>query len=157
VMANPLAGSRFYARLGNFFTRPAWTWLSPPKGFGVLTTIGRKSGRTRRQSIRAIREGQRIVVVAMMGERAQWLKNTRSDPRVTIKLSDGTLEGIARGVVDDREREWAAAIYADTVVANDRFDYVAYEWRFPTKRKIIEAHKRWFEEGVPVIIETGGS
>ncbi|HEU4759655.1 MAG TPA: nitroreductase family deazaflavin-dependent oxidoreductase [Dehalococcoidia bacterium] len=57
-----------------------WTKLRPPEGFAVLTTIGRKSGKPRRQSVRAIRQDDRVVVVAMMGQRAQWLKNIRANP-----------------------------------------------------------------------------
>ncbi len=152
-MPNPLAGSRFYARLGNVFTRPTWSLLRPPEGFGVLTTIGRKSGKPRRQSVRAIREGQRVVIVAMMGERAHWLRNVRSHPHVTVKLRDGIMEGIAHEVTDDAERQWAAKMYVETTVPNDYLDYVVYEWGIPTRRKITEAHARWFEDGVPVTVD----
>ena len=152
-MPNPLAGSRFYARLGNAFTRPAWSILPPPRGFGILTTTGRKTGKLRRQSVRAIRQEDRIVVVAMMGERAQWLNNVRSDPRVMIRLHEGTIAGIARETADEAEMEWAAGAYIGTTVPNDYLDYAVYHWGFPTRRKLEEAHRRWFEEGVPVIIE----
>ncbi len=153
MRANPLAGSRFYARLGNAFTRPLWTKLRPPEGFAVLTTIGRKTGRPRRQSVRAIHRGDRIVVVAMMGERAQWLKNIRANPQVTLRLRDQTIQGQAHEVLNDPEREWAANAYIGTTVPNDYLDYAVYEWCFPTRRKIEAAHRSWFEEGLPVIIE----
>ena len=153
MMANPLAGSRFYARLGNAFTRPVWSILPPPLGFGILTTIGRKTGKLRRQSVRAIRQGDRIVVVAMMGERAQWLRNIRTNPHVTLRLKDKTAPGLAHEVLSDTERKWAADAYIGTTVPNDYLDYAVYEWGFPTRRKIQAAHRSWFEEGVPVIIE----
>ena len=104
-MPNPLAGSIFYARLGNAFTRPLWSLLGPPKGFAILTTTGRKTGKPRRQSVRAIRESDRIVVVAMMGERAQWLKNVRSNPKVTVRLWGETITGLAHAVHDEAERK----------------------------------------------------
>jgi hypothetical protein len=89
----------------------------------------------------------------MMGERAQWLKNLRSDPRVMIKLHDGTIDGIAREMADEAEMEWAAGVYIGTTVPNDYLDYVVYHWGFPTRHKLEEAHRRWFEDGVPIIIE----
>ena len=152
-MPNPLAGSRFYARLANVFSRPVWSILPPPLGFGILTTTGRKTGKLRRQSVRAIRQEDRIVVVAMMGERAQWLNNLRSDPRVMIRLHGGTITGIARETADEAEMEWAAGVYIGTTVPYDWLDYVSYHWWFPTRHKLEEARRRWFEEGVPVIIE----
>ena len=153
MMPNPMAGSRLYARLGNAFTRPLWSVLRPPSGFGILTTKGRRTGRPRRQSVRAIQQGNRVVVVAMMGERAQWLKNIRSDPQVAVRLRNGTVHGTAREARDEGERQWAADVYIGTTVPNDYVDYAAYHWGFPTRSKIEQAHKKWFEEGVPVAIE----
>ena len=155
-MPNPLAGSRLYARIGNVFTRPAWSLLGPPRGFAVLTTTGRRSGKPRRQSVRAIRDGDRVVVVAMMGERAQWLKNGRANPKISLRLHEGTFAGTVREVTDPSEREWARRVYVQTTVANDYFDYAAYEWGLPTRGKIERAHARWFDGGVPVIADIGG-
>jgi len=154
-MANPFAGSRFYARMGNVFMQPMWSVLHPPVGFAILTTRGRKSGQPRRQNVRAIREDERVVVVAMMGERAQWLKNARAHPEVTLKLHDGTYRGVAHEVTEPDERAWAETLYVETVVRNDYFDYASYEWAFPGRRAIIEAHRHWFDEGIPVIVEIG--
>jgi len=154
-MANPFAGSRFYARMGNVFMRPAWTMLRPPVGFAILTTKGRKSGQPRRQNVRAIREDDRVVVVAMMGKRAHWLKNARADPQVTLKLHDGTYRGITHEVTEPAEREWAERLYVETIVRNDYFDYASYEWSFPTRRNIVKAHRRWLNHGSPVVIEIG--
>src|SRR5437870_12775321 len=106
-MANPFAGSRFYARMGNVFMRPMWSMLRPPVGFASLTTRGRKSGQSRRQCVRAIREDDRVVVVAMMGERAQWLKNARAEPQVTLKLHDGAYHGTAHALSEPAKRGWA--------------------------------------------------
>jgi deazaflavin-dependent oxidoreductase (nitroreductase family) len=154
-MANPLAGSLFYARLGNAFTRPLWSLLGPPKGFAILTTTGRKTGKPRRQSVRAIREGDRIVVVAMMGERAQWLKNVRANPKVTVRLRGETIAGLTHAVRDEAERKWAAGVYCRTFFPSDYVDYATYHWGFPSRRKIETAHRCWFEEGAPVVIDVG--
>jgi deazaflavin-dependent oxidoreductase (nitroreductase family) len=130
-----------------------WRLLGPPEGFAVLTTTGRKSGEPRSQSVRAIRKDRRVALVAMMGERAQWLKNIRANPRVSIKLKAGVRQGLAHQVTDSAEREWARNAYVDTHVRNDTFDYAVYEWGLPTRRNVEEAHRKWFDAGIPVIIE----
>ena len=127
--------------------------LRPPVGFAILTTRGRNSGQARRQCVRAIREDNRVVVVAMMGERAQWLKNARAHPEVTLKLYDGTYQGTAHEVSESAEREWAESLYVQTIIRNDYFDYAAYEWGVPTRHRIVEAHRKWIGEGMPVIID----
>jgi deazaflavin-dependent oxidoreductase (nitroreductase family) len=152
-MANPLAGSRFFARLSNVFTRPMWRLLGPPEGFAVLTTTGRKSGEPRSQSVRAILKNRRVALVAMMGERAQWLKNIRANPRVSIKLKAGVRHGLAHEVTDPAEKEWAASTYIDTRVCIDRLDHVVYEWGLPTRRNVEQGLRKWFGAGIPVIIE----
>lgn len=152
-MPNPLAGTRFYARLGNVFTRPLWSVLKAPPGFGILTTIGRRTGKPRRQSVRAIRDRDQVVVVCMMGERAAWLQNIRAHPQVTIRLGNQTLRGSAYEVVDPAQKQRAAEVYIGTTNPSDYFDYAVYHWGFPTRAKIERAHRRWFDEGIPVIME----
>lgn len=151
-MPNPLAGSLFYARLGNLFTRPLWSTLPAPPGFGILTTIGRKTGRARRQSVRAIRDGDRVIVVCMMGERAAWLKNIRANPQVTIRLGSHTFRGTAREVLEPADKQRAADVYLGTTNPSDYVDYAVYHWGFPTHAKIERAHRKWFAEGIPVSI-----
>ena len=152
-MSNPLAGSRFYARLGNALTRPLWSVFPAPSGFGVLTVVGRRSGKLRRTSVRAIRAGDAVYVVAMMAERSEWLKNIRADPRVGIRLGAATLRGSAHEVVDADAREQAAKVWVETTNANDYIDYVVYHWGIPSRRRIEHAHREWFDNGVPVVIE----
>jgi deazaflavin-dependent oxidoreductase (nitroreductase family) len=130
-----------------------WRLLRPPEGFAVLTTTGRKSGAPRSQSVRAIRHGDRIVVVAMMGKKAQWLKNIRANPDVTLRLHDGTVHGVTHQAAVGAETEWASDAYISTIVPNDYLDYAVYCWGVPTRRKIKAAHEKWFASGVPVIID----
>ncbi|MDP2949661.1 MAG: nitroreductase family deazaflavin-dependent oxidoreductase [Chloroflexota bacterium] len=152
-MPNPWAGSKFYAKLGNTFTRPLWSVLPAPSGFGILTTIGRRSGKPRRHSVRAIRQGDIVFVVAMMGEKASWLKNIRADPEVTLRLGKETFNGTAQEANDSPVRQRAMDAYTGTVTLGDYFDYIAYHWGFPTRSKIVRAHRHWFEDGVPLIIQ----
>ncbi|MFB9837455.1 hypothetical protein [Actinoallomurus acaciae] len=53
---NPLTTTLTGARFLNAFQVP-WFRIAPPRGFGVLTTVGRKTGKTRRTCVRAIRDG----------------------------------------------------------------------------------------------------
>ncbi len=156
-MPNPWAGSKFYARLGNIFTRPLWSIRPAPPGFGILTTIGCRSGKLRRQSVRAIRQGNVVYVVAMMGEKAAWLKNIRANPKVTVRLGKETLQGSAWEISDSFEMQRAMEVYTDTVVFADYLDYIVYHWGLPTRLKIVRAHRQWFEEGIPLIIQVESS
>ena len=156
-MPNPWAGSKFYAKLGNMVTRPLWSTLPAPSGFGVIATIGRKSGKHRRQSVRAIRQGDVVYVVTMMGEKAAWLKNIRANPVVTVRLGRETLEGSAREIIDPVERQRAMDVYVGTVVFADYADYLTYHWDLPTRSKIVRAHRQWFEDGIPLIIQLESS
>src|SRR5436189_2101201 len=40
-------------------------WPHAPKGFAVLATTGRRSGKTRRKCVRAIRRGNRVYIVGL--------------------------------------------------------------------------------------------
>jgi deazaflavin-dependent oxidoreductase (nitroreductase family) len=77
-----------------------WFTLLPPRGFGVLTTTGRKSGKKRRKCIRAIRRGERVYVVSIGGARAAWLKNLQADPAVSLRIRGGRFKGRARELGD---------------------------------------------------------
>ena len=151
-MPNPWAGSKFYAKLGNLCTRPVWSILPAPRGFGIITTVGRRSGKPRRQSVRAIRQGDDAYLVAMMGNKAAWLKNVRAHPEVTLRLGRGISKGTVREIADPSERERAMHAYTTTVVPADYVDFLAYHWGLPTRSKIIRAHQQWFEEGIPLVV-----
>jgi hypothetical protein len=69
--------------------------IVPPAGFGVLTTTGRRSGKTRRKCVRAIRRGDKV---CMMWRRGR-----------------------------------------------------------PTRSKIRELHRRWFDQGFPLVVELSSS
>ncbi len=89
----------------------------------------------------------------MMGEKAAWLKNLRTNPRVTIRLGNSTFHGTAHEINDDVERRQAFEAYTETVTLTDYFDYMMYHWGFSTRSKIVRTHRRWFEDGIPVMIK----
>ena len=122
--------------------------LMPPAGFGVLTTTGRKTGKTRRKCVRAIRRGDRAYIVSIRP--SAWLRNIQANPEVELRIRGGTFTGHARELDDATERVEA---YCETV---NRFDYAECRmWRKgrPTRSKIVELHRSWFDHGYPLVVE----
>ena len=152
-MPNPFAGSRGYARLSNVFMRPLFRLLPVPRGFALLTVTGRRTGRPRQRPVRAVRCDDRLYSVAMLGERSDWLRNIRKRPRVEVKIGGNHYAGLAREVSDPFERREAIEAYVGLVVPADYSDYAAYQWGWPTRGKIEEAHRTWAGEGVMVAID----
>ena len=152
-MANPFAGSRGYARLSNIFMRPLFSLLPVPRGFALLTVTGRRSGRSRQRPVRAVRRDDTLYAVAMMGERSDWLRNVRVEPRVEAKVGGRRYKGRAREISEAGEREAAIEMYVREVFPADYSDYFGYHWGWPTRGKIEEAHRRWATEGVMVAID----
>lgn len=66
-----------------------------------LTTTGRRTGRPREIEIWFTRREERFYLVAEHRERAQWVRNLRVRPRVTVRLGRRTFRATAR-VVDAR-------------------------------------------------------
>src|SRR5262245_66147729 len=66
-----------------------------------LTTTGRRTGRPREIEIWFTRREGRLYLVAEHRERAQWVRNLRALPRVTVRVGRRTFAVTAR-VVDAR-------------------------------------------------------
>jgi deazaflavin-dependent oxidoreductase (nitroreductase family) len=147
---NPFVNSRTGGRILSAMQAP-WFSLLPPRGFGVLTFTGRKTGKVRRKCVRAIRRGDRAYVVSIRP--TQWLKNVRANPSVQLRIRGGRFSGLVREPRDQAEREEARAAYCETV---NRFDYAeCHMWRpgRPTRAKIAGLHRDWFAQGTPLVIE----
>jgi hypothetical protein len=72
---------------------------------------------------------------------------------VRLKIRGGTFAGVARELRGTTERQEAMGAYCETV---NPFDYLAYTlWRKgrPTRSKIKELHRSWFDEGTPLVVE----
>ena len=152
-MPNPFAKSRAFHKLSNVFVSPMFRLLPMPRGFVLLTVKGRRSGKPRRRPVRAIRRGDTLYAVAILGERSDWLRNVRANPEVGAKVGARTRKGEAREVTDAEERAAAVELYADTVVGYDYIDYATVHWAFPTRRSIRKAHREWVEDGAIVAID----
>jgi deazaflavin-dependent oxidoreductase (nitroreductase family) len=149
---NPLVRSASGGRVLSALQLP-WFSLLPPQGFGVLTTTGRKTGKPRRKCVRAIRRGDRAYIVSIGGASAAWLKNIRANPEVSLRIRGGTFAGRARELSDPDEAEEARKAYCTTLNATDYAECAMHRRGRPTRSKIEELHRRWFSEGVPLVVE----
>jgi deazaflavin-dependent oxidoreductase (nitroreductase family) len=149
---NPFVRSPSGGRVLSALMLPYYT-LFPPKGFGVLTTTGRKTGKTRRRCVRAIRRGDRAFIVAIGGDSTGWARNARANPNVSLRIRGGTFAGRVRNLNDAAEAEEAMEAYCKTLNAGDYAECTLHRRGRPTRAKIEELHRRWFREGTPLVVE----
>ncbi len=152
-MANPFAQARWFHKLGHRTNTMMWRVLPLPNGLAVITTTGRKTGQARHRAVRAMRDGDRVYAVAMLGKRCDWLHNIRAHPDVRIKLGRRTQDARAHEVTDGAERDAAAAAYLAGAGWFDYADYANLMWSFPTREKVQRSHRALFDDGVPVVFE----
>jgi deazaflavin-dependent oxidoreductase (nitroreductase family) len=136
--------------------------LRPPPGFGVITTRGRRTGKPRRKCIRFARVGNRVYVVQLRPPElaikrpsavAAWVWNIRANPNVKLRIRGGTFAGVARELTSPEELAEAREALCETV---NLFDYAECRLHlrgFPTRSKIQELHRYWFDTGIPLVIE----
>jgi deazaflavin-dependent oxidoreductase (nitroreductase family) len=158
---NPFTRSARGGRVLSAMMLPFFT-VRPPRGFGVLATTGRRTGKTRRKCVRVVRDGDSAYLVmlapALVGKTgsqavAAWLWNIRADPRVRLRIRGAEFAGSARELGEGPERERARGRYCEAVHA---FDYMEYEFHIggrPTRAKIQRLHRHWFETGIPLAID----
>lgn len=75
-----------------------------------LTTTGRRSGRPHTVEIWFAIAGETLYMLAGGGERADWVRNSRRTPAVTVRIRDTSFNGVARVVADAAEDTLARAI-----------------------------------------------
>jgi deazaflavin-dependent oxidoreductase (nitroreductase family) len=149
---NPLVGSASGGRVLSALQVP-WFWLLPPRGFGVLTTTGRRTGKTRRKCVRAIRRGSEVYIVAIGGQRSAWIKNIQATPSVRLRIRGGWFTARARELQDPSERQRAMEAYCKTVNRFDHAEFLMHCPGRPTPAKIQRLHERWFATGTPIVLE----
>jgi hypothetical protein len=89
------------------------------------------------------------------GAVAAWLRNIRANDQVTIRLGRGTVPGRAREITEPGEREEARAAFCDAVHLVDYGECGLHLKGLPTRPKIVDLHRYWFDTGVPVVIDLG--
>ncbi|MGW3492653.1 nitroreductase family deazaflavin-dependent oxidoreductase [Streptomyces sp. NPDC001020] len=70
----------------------------------VLETTGRVSGRPRRTPVGGRRVGDSFWMVSEYGERSQYIRNIRADPRVRVRIQGRWHTGTAHPLPDDDPR-----------------------------------------------------
>jgi hypothetical protein len=150
-MRSPRGGKTLSALMRPFFE------LLPPRGFGVITTTGRKSAKRRHKCIRAIVADDRAYIVMIRPRDTEsvsaWVLNIRSDPKVRLRIPGVRCAGIARELYEPAELAAAKSAYVGRI---NRFDYIECLFHRPgrpNKAKIQELHITWFETGVALAIE----
>jgi deazaflavin-dependent oxidoreductase (nitroreductase family) len=140
---------------------PLLRW-APQAGYGVLTTIGRKTGKPRRKCVRVVRRDDRAYLVALHPPHLTltnptavqaWVHNIRANPHVRLQIRGGNLDGIAREIVDADERERALSALCEAVYLGDYGECALHLRGWPTRAKIQELHRYWFKTGIPVAID----
>lgn len=153
VVKNPLTSTHLGGRLLSASQLPLF-WLRPPRGYGVLTTIGRKTGKRRSRCVRAPTEGDRAYVVALHGMSTHWARNAEANPEVSLRVRGGSYAGIARRLDDGAEWKRSAEIYSGGEIGPfERLEYRLWRKDKPTREKIRKLHREWFERGAPFVIE----
>ncbi len=140
------------ARVLNFFVVPLWR-VVPPRGFAVLTTIGRVTGKRRQQPIRLVFSDDTAYAVAIVGEHSDWLRNAlqASDVRLRARRRNGT--GKARRLRDEAENDAARTFYCEQENLADFVECFLHVRGRPSRRRIAELHLRWFRMGTPIAID----
>jgi deazaflavin-dependent oxidoreductase (nitroreductase family) len=131
--------------------------LRPPSGFGVITTTGRRTGKKRRKCIRVIRSANRAHIVMIRPKIAHkasaWVLNIRADPTVSLRMRGGTFAGLARELDDNEELRQARELYCGAVNPFDYGECIFHRGSRPTRSKIEELHRTWFDTGIPLVVE----
>lgn len=149
---NPFTTTPLGGRLLSALQLPLFA-IWPPRGFGVLTTVGRKTGKRRRKCVRAIRVHDKVFLVSLRGRYGAWYRNLAANPEVTLQVRGGRVTGTAREIRDAEEHAEARRAYCETVNFFDRLEYRAHRRGKPTPERIRALHDRWFTVCLPLVIE----
>jgi deazaflavin-dependent oxidoreductase (nitroreductase family) len=157
---NPFVRSKAGGRVLSAAMLPAFMAL-PPRGWGVLTTTGRKSGKARPKCVRAIRHGEQVHIVSIRPSRAAahitaaWVLNLRADPNVRLRIRGGTFTGVARELTEAEEQARAKEAYCKTIRPFDYVSCVLHRPGRPTRAKVEALHRSWCDKGIQLVVELG--
>jgi deazaflavin-dependent oxidoreductase (nitroreductase family) len=102
----------------NQFNTQRWPALWASEPFLYLTTIGRRTGRGHRIEIWFAEHCGRIYMLSGGRAGADWVRNLKANPRVTVELGNESHAGVAHipeanTAEDQRARDLLVAKYAD--------------------------------------------
>jgi deazaflavin-dependent oxidoreductase (nitroreductase family) len=81
--------------------------------FCYLTTKGRVTGRPHQIEIWFGARARSIYLLSGGGDKADWVKNLRKDPNVTVRIGKQHFQGTARLVTEEQEEMTARQLLAD--------------------------------------------
>ena len=84
---------------------------------------------------------------------AAWVWNIRSDPNVELRIRGGTFAGVARELEDPAELAEAREALCETVNLFDYGECSVHLRGLPTRSKVKELHRYWFDTGIPLVVE----
>jgi deazaflavin-dependent oxidoreductase (nitroreductase family) len=140
--------------------------LLRPSAYGLITTTGRKTGKARRKCIRVVRRGDRAYLVQLRPPElattrptaiAAWVWNIRANPNVKLQMRGGTFAGVARELTEPGELAEAREALCESVSLFDYGECRLHLRGMPTRSKIQDLHRYWFDTGIPFAIELAGS
>lgn len=119
-----IRNSRFLALLLKYFARAHISLYRRTNGrlgarllwfpAALLTTTGRKSGEQRTTPTLYLRDGDRVILPASFGGRAEnptWYLNLKANPKVEVQIRDERLQLCARDATSqERKQYWPALI-----------------------------------------------
>jgi hypothetical protein len=82
-----------------------------------------------------------------------WVWNIRANPNVKLRIRGGTFTGIARELADAGELAEAREALCETVNLFDYSECRLHLRGLPTRSKIKDLHRYWFDTGIPLVIE----
>jgi deazaflavin-dependent oxidoreductase (nitroreductase family) len=82
-------------------------WVDPDLPFAYLTTSGRRSGRPHTVEIWFALDDGTVYLLSGGGDRSDWVRNLRANPRVSIRIGEDELPASAR-LVDATDEDLAA-------------------------------------------------
>jgi deazaflavin-dependent oxidoreductase (nitroreductase family) len=82
------------------------------ESFAYVTTRGRRTGRPHTIEIWFGVNGGRAYLLSGGGDRSDWVRNIRVDPKVSLRIGDRTWSAIARVVIDPEEDAVARRLLA---------------------------------------------
>jgi deazaflavin-dependent oxidoreductase (nitroreductase family) len=94
----------------------------------LLTTVGRSTGREHTVPLLYLREGNRFIVIASYGGRAEhpeWYRNLVVHPRASVQILGDRTEVTAKTMTEDERAEWWPQVvdaYGDYDVYQSRTD-----------------------------------
>jgi deazaflavin-dependent oxidoreductase (nitroreductase family) len=97
------------------------------RDYCYLTTTGRVSGAPREIEIWFGLEADTLYMLSGGGERSNWVRNLRREPRVQVRIGDVTLPGRARIVRDAAEQDRARRLLYDKYAP--RYSGDLEDWR----------------------------